>query len=86
MAILALPHSAKASLSGRFEVLPSSFIFLKIGDSFRLSRIQIETASRIPERRNGIRQPQLPNDSSPIQLRMPRMSSNARNRPSVAVV
>ena len=36
------------------------------GDLLSLSRIQIETASRIAESRNGMRQPQSPNAASPI--------------------
>jgi hypothetical protein len=83
---LAFDHWPNASLSGRFEVAPSSFIFVKTGDSFRLNRIQIETASRMPDSRNGMRQPQSPNDASPIQVRMARISKSAMNRPSVAVV
>ena len=47
-----------ASVSGAFEVLPSSFIRLKAGVSFRLSRIQTETISRMNESQNGTRQPQ----------------------------
>ena len=35
----------KASVSGAFELLPSSFIFWKTGDSFRRSRIQTEMPS-----------------------------------------
>ena len=86
MAIFALDHWPNASLSGRFEVVPSSFILVNTGDSLRLNRIQIETASRMPDSRNGMRQPQSPNAASPIQVRIRRISSNAMNRPSVAVV
>ncbi len=56
--ILALLQLAKASVSGAFEPLPSSFIFWKIGDSFRRSRIQTEMPSSSTETRNGMRQPQ----------------------------
>src|SRR3954470_18857165 len=56
--ILALLQLAKASVSGAFELLPSSFIFWNTGDSLRRSRIQTEMPSRKTETRNGIRQPQ----------------------------
>ena len=46
MTILALLQLAKASVSGAFELLPSSFIFWKIGNSLRRSRIQTETAEQ----------------------------------------
>ncbi len=59
MAILALAHWPKASVSGRLEPLPSSFMRWKTGDSLSFSRIQIEPPSRIAESRNGMRQPQL---------------------------
>ena len=55
---LAFFHWPKASRSGAFEAEPSSFIFLKAGDSFICSRIYSEIASRKIEPRNGIRQPQ----------------------------
>jgi hypothetical protein len=86
MAILALAQVPKASVNGALERRPSSFICWNIGDSLRLSRIQIETASRTAESRNGIRQPQAVNTSSPCHVRMPRMIKMAMNRPSVAVV
>ena len=57
-AILALLQLPKASVSGAFELLPSSFIFWNTGDSLSFSRIQIETPSRRTESRNGMRQPQ----------------------------
>ena len=56
------------------------------GDSLSLSRIQIETASRIAESRNGMRQPQAAKVGSPWLVRMPSTSNSAMNRPSVAVV
>src|SRR6478752_4503293 len=58
MAILRFAHSPNASDNGRLEPLPRSFMRWNTGDSLSLSRIQIETASRIAESRNGIRQPQ----------------------------
>src|SRR5882724_2154362 len=56
--ILALLQLAKASVSGAFELLPSSFIFWNTGDSLRRSRIQTEMPSSTTETRNGMRQPQ----------------------------
>ena len=53
------------SVSGAFEVLPSSFIFLKAGDSFIDSRIHTLTASRKIDTRNGTRQPQAAKSSGP---------------------
>ena len=73
-------------MSGRFDCLPSSTIRLNSGDSLSLSRIQRETASRIADSKKGSRQPQSPNASSPMLVRMPRISRSARKRPSVAVV
>ena len=37
--ILRLPHRRNDSVSGAFDCFPSSFIFLKIGDSFSLRRM-----------------------------------------------
>src|SRR3954463_13812662 len=79
-------HWPKDSDSGALEVRPSSFIFLKAGDSFMLRRIHTLTASRKIETRNGTRQPQSAKASSPIQVRVPRITSSDRNRPIVAVV
>ena len=86
IAILAFDHSPKASDSGRFEALPSSFMRWNSGDSCSLSRIQIETASRMAESRNGMRQPQAAKVGSPCVVRTPSTSSSAMNRPTVAVV
>ena len=86
MTILALLQLAKASVSGAFELLPSSFIFWNIGNSFRRSRIQTETPSRTTDTRNGMRQPQAAKSASPIAVRVNRITSSDRNRPSVAVV
>ena len=88
---MAFAHCPKASVSGRFELRPSSFMRRKTGDSASFSRIQIETASRIAESRNGIRQPSviepLPAKAgSPMLVRMPSTTSSAMNRPTVAVV
>ena len=55
---MALLQLAKASVSGAFEPLPSSFIFWNTGDSFRRSRIQTEMPSSSTDTRNGMRQPQ----------------------------
>ena len=86
MTILALLQLAKASVSGAFEPLPSSFIFWNTGDSFSRSRIQTEMPSSTTETRNGMRQPQLANSGSPSAVRVNRITSSDRNRPSVAVV
>ena len=79
-------HWPKDSVSGALEVLPSSFIFLKAGDSFIDRRIHTLTASRAIETMNGIRQPQSAKAASPMAVRVPRMTISDRNRPSVAVV
>ena len=79
-------HWPNDSVSGAFEVLPSSFIFLKAGDSFIDRRIHTRMASRKIDTRNGTRQPQSANAASPIQVRVPRITISDRNRPSVAVV
>src|ERR1700730_5979669 len=84
--ILALLQLAKASVSGAFELLPSSFIFWNTGDSFNRSRIQTETANSATDTRNGTRQPQAAKSASPIAVRVNRITSSDRNRPSVAVV
>src|SRR5450755_3878304 len=86
MTILRFFHWANDSVSGAFEILPSSFIFLNAGDSFIDRRIQTLTASRKTDTRKGMRQPQSANAASPIQVRVPRMTSSERKRPSVAVV
>ena len=56
------------------------------GDSFSCIRIHTDTASSRIDATNGTRQPQLPNASSPMNVRTPRITSSDRNRPSVAVV
>ena len=86
MTILALLQLAKASVSGAFELLPSSFIFWKIGNSLRRSRIQTEIPSRKIDTRNGTRHPQAAKSASPMVVRVNRITSSDRNRPSVAVV
>jgi hypothetical protein len=68
------------------EVLPSSFIFLNAGLSLRVRRIHTEMPSSTMESRKGMRQPQAAKASSPSQVRVPRITSSDRNRPSVAVV
>ena len=68
------------------EVLPSAFILAKAGDSFMDRRIQTETASSRMDTRNGTRQPQSAKASSPMIVRVPRITISDRNRPSVAVV
>src|ERR1700754_4430956 len=83
---LPLLQLANASVNGAFELLPSSFIFWKIGDSLRLSRIQTEIASSKNETRNGMRQPQVANSDSPTAIRVNRITSSDSNSPSVAVV
>ena len=75
------------SVSGALEVRPAFFIRAKAGDSFRLSRIHTEMISRKNDSRNGSRhQPLLANASSPTQVRVPRITSSAMKRPTVAVV
>ena len=68
------------------EVLPSAFIFWKAGDSFIDRRIQTEMPSNRIDTMNGMRQPQSTNASSPVMVRVPRITISDRNRPSVAVV
>ena len=84
--ILPFFQLASASVSGALEVLPSSFIRLKAGVSFRLSRIHTETTSRKNDSRKGIRQPQSLKTALPRTSWQPRMTINERKRPSVAVV
>ncbi|MCY1549974.1 hypothetical protein D9M68_861860 [compost metagenome] len=79
-------HWPKDSVIGALEPLPSSFMRLKVGDSLSCRRIHTEMPSRTTEIRNGMRQPQALKSSSPMNVRMPRMTSSDRNRPSVAVV
>src|ERR1700721_4003528 len=86
MTILALLQVANASVNGAFEDLPSSFICWNIGDSFKRSRIQTDTPNRMTETKKGMRQPQTAKSASPIAVRVNRITSNDRNRPSVAVV
>ena len=77
---------AKASVSGFFEVVPSSTIFWKTGLSFSFSRIHMETARRTAETRKGIRQPQALKASSPTWVRTRMITIRDRKRPRVAVV
>src|SRR6266852_6131920 len=84
--ILALLQLAKASVSGAFEPLPSSFIVWNTGDSLRRSRLQNEIANRATDTRHGIRQAQAAKSASPMAVRVNRITSSDRNRPSVAVV
>jgi hypothetical protein len=84
--ILPFFQLASASVSGAFEVLPSSFMRLNAGVSFRLSRIHTETMSSRNDSRNGTRQPQSLNAASPRNSLQARMTISERNRPSVAVV
>ncbi len=86
MTILRLLHVPNASVSGAFDSLPSDFIFRNAGDSFSERRIHTETASRMIDTPNGMRQPQSANFSSPIDVRVSRITISDRNRPSVAVV
>jgi hypothetical protein len=81
-----LPQRAKASVSGAFDVVPSSFIFWNTGLSSSCIRIHSDTARSTIEIRNGTRQPQSLNASSPSQVRVPITTSSAANSPSVAVV
>ena len=84
--ILPLFQFANASVSGAFELLPSSFIFWNTGDSLRRRRIQTETPSSSTDTRNGTRQPHLAKSASPMMVRVNRITSSDRNRPIVAVV
>ena len=79
-------HWPKDSDSGALEVLPSAFIFWKAGDSDSDRRIHTDTASSRMDTRNGMRQPQSLKAGSPMMVRVPRITSSDRNRPSVAVV
>ena len=54
-----------ASLKGAFEVVPRLFIFKNTGLSANCSRIHRETASKMADTKNGIRQPHSLNASSP---------------------
>ena len=85
-ATFALRHLPKASVSGAFEPVPSSFILVNAGDSASCSRIQIETPRSRIETRNGTRQPQSAKASGVMVRRSARMTSSDRNRPTVAVV
>jgi len=51
-----------------------------------LKRMYTDTPSRRMETRKGTRQPQSANASSPMTVRVPRITISDRNRPSVAVV
>ena len=79
-------HWPKDSDSGALEVLPSAFIFWKAGDSDSCMRIHTEMPSSRMDTRNGMRQPQSLNTSSPVMVRVPRITSSDRNSPMVAVV
>ncbi|KAF1043581.1 MAG: hypothetical protein GAK38_03917 [Xylophilus sp.] len=79
-------HWPNDSASGALEVLPSAFIFWKAGDSDSVRRIHTETASSRIDTANGMRQPQAAKASSPVKVRVPRITIRLRNRPSVAVV
>ena len=84
---MALLQLAKASVSGAFELLPSSFIFWKTGDSLRRSRIQTETAEQ--HDRHQERNAPAPGGEvglADARVRVNRITSSDRNRPSVAVV
>ena len=62
------------------------FLRLEGCDSFIDKRIQTDTPSRKTETRKGMRQPHSAKASSPIALRVARITIRDRNRPSVAVV
>ena len=76
----------KLSFRGVVEPLPSAFMRLKAGlsDSFR--RIHRDTPSSRIETRNGMRQPQSANASSPMARRTPRITIRLSSRPTVAVI
>ncbi|MNW16862.1 hypothetical protein D3C71_2158660 [compost metagenome] len=56
------------------------------GDSLSDSRIHTDTTSSTMDTKNGMRQPQSANASSPSSVRVPRITSNDIISPSVAVV
>jgi hypothetical protein len=66
--------------------LPSLFIFWKSGDSLSFSRIQTEMASRMIDRRNGMRQPQLSKSSVDIDRRQARITRSDRKRPAANAI
>ena len=86
MTIFRFFHWPKDSDSGALEVLPSAFILANAGDSFMDSRIYTDTPSSRMETTKGMRQPQSPKASSPMMVRVPKITSKERNRPAVAVV
>ncbi|MNH41500.1 hypothetical protein D3C79_1030130 [compost metagenome] len=59
---------------------------MNTGDSLSCMRMYTEIASSRIDSRNGMRQPQASNASVPNAVRQARITSNDRNRPSVAVV
>ncbi len=61
-----LRHSPKLSRSGALDCGRSAFICANSGDSSSFKRMYTEIASRSTETRNGMRQPQALNASSPI--------------------
>ena len=81
---LRLSLRAKASVSGALEVAPSSRSLAKAGLSDSLTRIHTEIASSRIEARNGIRQPQASNASSPKAVRVAKITSKAASRPNEA--
>ena len=81
---LRLVRSAKASRNGALERLPSSFSAVKAGLSASLVRSQIEIASSTADSRNGTRQPQAANASSPSRVRVRRITPSAAISPKAA--
>ncbi len=80
------PAPRRLPVAAPFDVVPRFFISRNTGLSESCMRIHTDTASSTMDSRNGMRQPQSLNASSPKMLRMPTTSSNAANRPTVAVV
>ena len=73
-----------ASLSGAVARSPSSRIRQNSGLSASLARIHTEIASSTAEARNGMRQPQVANASSPTEVRVATITSSAASSPNDA--
>jgi hypothetical protein len=73
-------------LPSELEVLPSYFYLANAGDSFKLKRKYTEMASNRIDTNNGIRQLQSAKASSPISVRLSKITIRDSNRPKAAVV
>jgi len=74
------------SRTGACDVRPCDLMRTNAGDSASDSRTHTDTTSSTMDSRNGTRPPQSANAISPSAHRVPRVTSNAMHRPSVAVV